>query len=170
MPRRVAKRFPRGQPSMENSKAPSSAGSKFRQAGGIFLPRAVPKGGRWRKGSSDDGLRNAQARCFLCAGDEKRPDGLFESLPEAPESNKKRRGFAFPQNLFFGALEGTLPRPCGQSAGLSAPAGTQGGRTGCSSPFRRFPETTKKKRLLVLNCPILCGQYKKAPWQEILSF
>ena len=21
-----------------------------------------------------------------------------------------------------------------------------------------------------LNCPILCGQYKKAPWQEILSF
>ena len=58
---------------------------------------------------------------------------------------QKRRGFAFPQNLFFGALEGTLPRPCGQSAGLSAPAGTQGGRTGCSSPFRRFPETTKKR-------------------------
>ena len=39
--------------------------------------------------------------------DARRPDGLFESLPEAPESNKKRRGFAFPQNLFFGALEGT---------------------------------------------------------------
>ena len=26
------------------------------------------------------------------------------------------------------------------------------------------------KDLINVNCPILCGQYKKAPWQEILSF
>ena len=39
MPQRVAKRFPRWQPSMENSKAPSPAGSKFRRAGGIFCRR-----------------------------------------------------------------------------------------------------------------------------------
>ena len=155
MPRRDAKRFPRWQPSMENSKAPSPAGSKFRQAGGIFLPRAVPKGGTMAERKQRRWLaKRAGSLLFVCR-DARRPDGLFESLPEAPESNKKRRGFAFPQNLIFGALEGTLPRPCGQSAGLSAPAGTQGGRTGCSSPFRRLPETTKKKRFLVSLEPLL---------------
>ena len=162
MPRRVAKRFPRGQPSMENSKAPSPAGSKFRRAGGIFLPRAVPKGGtmaerkqrRWlakRAGSllfvcrgrkaagravrvPSRGSRKQQKKkrfcvsikpLLWCAGrdspaplrtvrrtvrkgrDAGRPDGLFESLPEISGNDKKRRGFAFPQNLFFGALEGT---------------------------------------------------------------
>ena len=60
---------------------------------GLFFAVGSPQRGRWRKGSSDDGLRNAQVRCFLCAG-------------------------------------------------------TQGGRTGCSSPFRRFPETTKKDEVL----------------------
>lgn len=39
--------------------------------------------------------------------DARRPDGLFESLPETSKSNKKRRGSLFPWNLFFGALEGT---------------------------------------------------------------
>ena len=53
------------------------------------------------------------------------------------------------------APEGTLPRPCGQSAGLSAPAGTQGGRTGCSTPFRNLPKTTKKMRFCVFTKPHL---------------
>ena len=103
MPRRDAKRFPRGQPSMENSKAPSPAGSKFRQAGGFFCRGQSPKGGRWRKGSSGDGLRNAQACCFLYAGrgpfrpgrDARWPDGLFESLPEISGNDKKEEAPCF---------------------------------------------------------------------------
>ena len=75
---------------------------------------------------------------------------------------QKRRGFAFPQNLFFGALEGTLPRPCGQSAGLSAPAGTQGGRTGCSSPFQRLPKATKKEKV-----PCFLGTSSLVRWKGL---
>ncbi len=159
MPRRVAKRFPRGQPSMENSKAPSPAGSKFRQAGGFFLPWAVPKGGDGGKEAATMACETRRLAAFCvpgrraagravrvpsgdfrkrqkkmrfcvptkphlwCAGrdspaplrtvrrtvrpgrDARRPDGLFESLPETSGNDKKRRGFAFPQNLFFGAAE-----------------------------------------------------------------
>ena len=47
--------------------------------------------------------------------------------------------------------------------------GTQGGRTGCSSPFRRFPETTKKKRFLVSLEPLLwcAGRDSPAPLRTV---
>ena len=91
---------------------------------------------------------------FVCRG--RKAAGQAVRVPSRDfRKRQKRRGSLFPWNLFFGALEGTLPRPCGQSAGLSAPAGTPGGRKGCSSPFRRFPETTKKKRFLVSLEPLL---------------
>ncbi len=75
---------------------------------------------------------------------------------------QKRRGSLFPWNLFFGALEGTLPRPCGQSAGLSAPAGTQGGRTGCSSPFQRLLKATKKEEV-----PCFLGTSSLVRWKGL---
>ena len=130
-----------------------SRGSRKQQKKKRFLVSLEPL--LWCAGRDSPAPLRTVRRTVRPGRDARRPDGLFESLPEAPESNKKRKGSLFPWNLFFGALEGTLPRPCGQSAGLSAPAGTQGGRTGCSSPFRRLPETTKKKRFLVSLEPLL---------------
>lgn len=95
MPRRDAKRFPRWQPSMENSKAPSLAGSKFRRAGGIFLPRAVPKGGTMAERKQRRWLaKRAGSLLFVCR-DAGRPDGLFESLPEISGNNKKEEVLRF---------------------------------------------------------------------------
>ena len=154
---------------MENSKAPSPAGSKFRRAGGIFLPRAVPKGGTMAERKQRRWLaKRAGSLLFVCRG--RKAAGRAVRVPSGNfRKQQKRRGSLFPWNLFFGALEGTLPRPCGQSAGLSAPAGTQGGRTGCSSPFQRLPKATKKKRFLVSLEPLLwcAGRDSPAPLQTV---
>ena len=98
--------------------------------------------------------KRAGSLLFVCR--RRKAAGRAVRVPSGDfRKRQKRRGSLFPWNLFFGALKGTLPRPCGQSAGLSAPAGTQGGRTSCSSPFRRLPETTKKKRFCVSTKPLL---------------
>ena len=151
--------------------APSSGGP-----GAFFCRGQSPKGDDSGKEAATMTCETRRLAAFCMqegpvrpGRDARRPDGLFESLPETSKSNKKRRGSLFPWNLFFGALEGTLPRPCGQSAGLSAPAGTKSGRTGCSSPFQRLPKATKKKRFLVSLEPLLwcAGRDSPAPLQTV---
>ena len=88
MPRRDAKCFPLWQPSMENSKAPSPAGSKFRQAGGFFCRGQSPKGAMAERKQRRWLAKRAGSLLFVCR-DAGRPDGLFESLPETSGNDKK---------------------------------------------------------------------------------
>ena len=92
MPRRDAKRFPRGQPSMENSKAPSPAGSKFRRAGGIFLPRAVPKRGTMAERKRRRWLaKRAGSLLFVCRGRKAAGRGVRVPSRGSRKQQKKKR-------------------------------------------------------------------------------
>ena len=130
----------------KTAKPPARPAPSFGGPGAFFCRGQSPKGDDSGKEAATMTCETRRLAAFCVPETQGGRPGCSSPFQRLPETTK-RRGSLFPWNLFFGALEGTLPRPCGQSAGLSAPAGTQGGRTGCSSPFRRFPETTKKEEV-----------------------
>ena len=155
MPRRDAKRFPRWQPSMENSKAPSSAGSKFRQAGGIFFAAGSPQRGTMAERKQRRWLaKRAGSLLFVCR--RRKAAGRAVRVPSRDfRKRQKKKRFLISLEPLLWCAGRDSPAPL-RTVRRTVRPGRDAGRP--DGLFESLPEISgndKKKRFCVSTKPLL---------------